>query len=234
MSTSHLQDNLDLLHHETAVLSTSLAGLGDADMRADTRCHGWSRGHVVTHVARNAEALGNLIHWAGTGERTEAYASQQARDADIEAGAGRGADALRADHEQAATELARRCETLHGPAADAEVVTRTGSTVRGAQVPSMRLLEVVIHHVDLKVGYSLDDADPGWLARTLTQAVRQLAAGARAPDVTLFSTEGDEWVIGEGTQYVQGDRADLLLWLARGDGTELQHEDPLPAVPAWG
>ena len=59
------------------------------DLREPSRLPGWTRGHVVTHVARNAEGLCRLLRWARTGIETPMYPSIQARDAAIEAGAGR-------------------------------------------------------------------------------------------------------------------------------------------------
>src|ERR1044072_8833933 len=50
---------------------------------------GWTVGHLLTHVARNADAYTNLLTWARTGVETPAYASPDARQAGIEAGAGR-------------------------------------------------------------------------------------------------------------------------------------------------
>src|SRR6266568_3680678 len=55
---------------------------------------GWSRGHVLVHLARNADGLRNLLIWARTGVVTPQYPSQQARDDAIEAGAGRPAGDL--------------------------------------------------------------------------------------------------------------------------------------------
>src|SRR6266508_3757588 len=48
-----------------------------------------SRGHVLTHVARNADGCTNLLTWARTGVETPQYASAESREADIAAGAGR-------------------------------------------------------------------------------------------------------------------------------------------------
>src|ERR1041385_6710494 len=59
------------------------------DLTGPSRLPGWTRGHVVTHVARNAEALTRLLAWARTGIEPPMYPSAQARDADIEAGAAR-------------------------------------------------------------------------------------------------------------------------------------------------
>jgi hypothetical protein len=46
---------------------------------------GWSRRTVIAHVARNADALCNLLTWARTGVETPMYASAEAREAAIAA-----------------------------------------------------------------------------------------------------------------------------------------------------
>ena len=45
-----------------------VAGLSEAALRGPSLLPGWTRGHVATHVARNAEACLNLLHTAATGE----------------------------------------------------------------------------------------------------------------------------------------------------------------------
>jgi len=40
---------------------------------------GWTRGHLLTHLARNADALVNLLTWARTGIPTPMYASPDQR-----------------------------------------------------------------------------------------------------------------------------------------------------------
>src|SRR3954447_21274961 len=62
----------------------SVAG-GDLDR--PSALPGWTRRHVVAHVAFNARALMRLLHWARTGEKTPMYASAEARNAEIEEGA---------------------------------------------------------------------------------------------------------------------------------------------------
>src|ERR671930_1390843 len=76
-------------------IEESVAVLTDAQARAPSGLPGWSRGHVLTHLARNADALVNLLTWARTGVETPMYASGEQRNADIEAGAGRSAEELR-------------------------------------------------------------------------------------------------------------------------------------------
>jgi maleylpyruvate isomerase len=68
--------------------------LSDDEVMQPSLLPGWTRGHVLARLAGNAEALRNLLIWARTGVRTPAYASQQARDEAIEAGAGRTAAEL--------------------------------------------------------------------------------------------------------------------------------------------
>src|SRR5215472_17296509 len=45
-------------------LLASAATLTDAAAREPSLLPGWTRGHVLTHVARNADGLGNLLRWA--------------------------------------------------------------------------------------------------------------------------------------------------------------------------
>ena len=75
--------------------------------RAPSLLPGWSRGHVITHLARNADGLGRLLDWGATGVPQAQYPSQDARDADIESGAGRPAAALLADAREAAARWER-------------------------------------------------------------------------------------------------------------------------------
>ena len=64
---SHLSDNLSLLAHETSLLMRTAAGLDDEAIRRASLCEGWTRAHVLSHIARNADGLGNLASWAITG-----------------------------------------------------------------------------------------------------------------------------------------------------------------------
>src|SRR5512145_2600597 len=68
--------------------------LDDDTVRLPSLCPGWTRAHVLTHVARNADALTNLLTWASTGVETPMYESAEARAADIEAGSPRALEEL--------------------------------------------------------------------------------------------------------------------------------------------
>ena len=111
---------------------------------------------------------------------------------------------------------------------------RGGVKVAGGQLPTLRLLEVVFHHVDLAAGYTFAEADAGFVKRAIAIGVGRFSARDKTPSVTLRSDEGDRWSMGDGVQEVTGTSAALLLWLARGDGAGVSSEAPLPGLPAWG
>ena len=79
----------------TRRLLGALAKLADAELDEPTLLPGWNRRHLLAHIANNASALRNLVHWARTGEERPMYASSEQRDADIVAGAAAPAGELR-------------------------------------------------------------------------------------------------------------------------------------------
>src|SRR5829696_3219522 len=82
------------------------------DPHAPSLCEGWTRGHVLTHVARNADGLAALVRSAVDGTGETMYASPEARDADIEAGADRPVAQLVDDVERSAQALAAELPRL--------------------------------------------------------------------------------------------------------------------------
>src|SRR6476660_6696260 len=73
----------------TARFLATAASLTEDDVAAPSLLPGWSRGHVLAHVAGNADSHINLLTWARTGVETPQYPTGAAREAGIEAGAGR-------------------------------------------------------------------------------------------------------------------------------------------------
>lgn len=229
--TNRAAENLTLLDAETQRLLATCAELTDA--ARPSLCEGWDVAHVLTHVARNADALGNLVRWAEDGQERAAYTSDESRDAAIEKGSSRPLPDIVADVEATAARFRERAEVLTGPAGEAQVRTRTGATVAGHQVIAMRILEVVFHHVDLDAGYTFDDADPEWVARTLRRGVRQWQATADAPALTLTPEGMTSLELAGGGTEVTGTAGQLLLWLARGRAEGLSSAVDLPQPPPW-
>ena len=86
--------------------------VSDEDWRAPSRLPEWTRGHVATHLARQADGMVRLAEWARTGERQEMYASPEHREAEIEDGAGRSGLELQIDLDTSAGRLTEAFEAL--------------------------------------------------------------------------------------------------------------------------
>jgi maleylpyruvate isomerase len=222
---------LTVLADHTERLLTTARSL--TDPAAPSLCEGWSRGHVLTHVARNAEAIGRLASWAVTGQRQEMYpGGQEVRDADIEAGAHRPLTELVRDVADTAAGLAPQLEPLGGPLAAEEVEMRGGMRVPATGLPFLRLREVVYHHVDLDAGFGFDDVEAELQRRFVADAVHRLGLGSRPPAVVVRADEGDTWTVGAGTTTVTGSLAGILLWLARRDASRVRAVDgDVPTLP---
>ncbi|RKN06266.1 maleylpyruvate isomerase family mycothiol-dependent enzyme [Streptomyces radicis] len=169
----------------TALLLATVEGLTDDELSGPSALPGWTRRHVLAHVASNAEALGRLLHWARTGERTPMYASPERRAADIEEGARRPAPQLRSWARESAEALAAASAELPQRAWSAEVVTAQGRTVTAAEVPWMRAREVCVHAVDLAAGVTFADLPEGFCAALAAEVTARRAARDELPAAGL-------------------------------------------------
>ena len=228
--TRDLDADRDTIEAHTSRLLGTARALDPASVGDPSLCAGWSRGHVLTHVARNADALVNLVTAATTGASIPMYASPEARDADIEAGSGRPLAEQLDDLEASAARWRGAAQTLGDEHAGVRVEARGGVMLEAAYLPFMRLREVVFHHVDLGAGFGFADVEDPVLAAFLEDAVRRLRNSPETPSMTVRTDAGDAWAIGDGGPAESGSRAAVLGWLARGltDGVE----GDLPTLPA--
>lgn len=123
----------------------------------------WSCTYVVAHVAANADALENLVHWAATGEKTPMYRSPEERAASIERGSHLAPDALGAWLEASAWKLEAEMAALTEDQWQMKVVTAQGRTVTATEIPWMRDREVFVHAVDLNCGVKFADLPSDFL-----------------------------------------------------------------------
>ena len=223
--------------HETVLATTryleALTSLSDEDCRAPSALPGWSRGHVITHLSRNADALVNLLHWAESGLETPMYASSEQRDSDIEAGAGRGVDELRADAVTSCGRFIQAANELHTSHFDAMVSRTPGSPpFPVTRVCTMRLTEMEVHHADLLIGYTAYDWPEEFVAQLLERRRGELVD---RPMTWRLTDSGETIQLGEGGPEVSGHSADLAWWLiGRGDGEGLvSSTGALPELGRW-
>ena len=170
---------LDQVDDATRRLLKTAGALTDEDIGAPSLLPGWTRGHVLNHVARNAEALRNLLSWARTGVVTPAYSSQQARDDAIEAGAARPAAELAADITRTAAQFGAEAATLDRRAWEVRVHLLDGREFPAALVLTRRLVEVELHHTDLGCGYRRADSPAAFAAMDLPEPARSQRADRR-------------------------------------------------------
>lgn len=225
-----------LVAAETERVVATAASLVDEEVSAPSLCEGWSRGHVLTHIARNADALARVCAVAADGVAGSMYDSDDARDREIEAGAARPAAEQAADVRESAARLSARLDSL-GAEHAAVKVPRTPDGARRitvGYVPFLRLRELVYHHVDLDAGYTFASAPDDVVAMLLGDAVARLDHEDEPPAITLTTDEGDHFVVGEGTTRVAGPRAAVLIWLARSRADGVTFDGPVPTLPFGG
>jgi maleylpyruvate isomerase len=148
----------------TQLIADAIAILDETAYADGTGLPDWSRKHVVAHLAANAEAIGNLVHWAASGERTPMYSSTDQRAADIETGSRLSATDLSAWFTRSAATLGSAMDALTESHWATEVVTAQGRTVPASETPWMRAREVMVHAVDLGTGLTFTDLPADFLA----------------------------------------------------------------------
>ncbi len=148
---------LIMLDDATQRLLGTVKGLTDSDLAEPSLLPGWTRGYVLSHVARGAEALCNLLIWARTGVEVPAYPSQQARDEAIAAGAVRGVADQVADITRTAEAFRTEAALLSPDACEVRVNVLGGPPFPASLILPRRLTEVELHHTDLGCGYTRAD-----------------------------------------------------------------------------
>ena len=192
---------------------------------------------MLTHLARNADAMINLLMWARTGIVTPAYASAEARNEAIEKGAVRPPGEIRDDVLAASDRLAQVVRELPEAAWAALVTNVQGRVMRASAIPWTRAKEMWIHSVDLDAGASFADMPSPMMDALLTDAADAMGRKPECP--ALHLVDGDHrWEVGESGEpvVVTGPAPELAAWLLgrskgkllRADGTR-----KLPVLPRW-
>jgi maleylpyruvate isomerase len=150
---SELEEVIDGCRASHRGLLDSVDDLDDPGVRAPSRLDGWTVGHVLTHLARNADSHTRMLVAALKGEAVEQYAGgRQERAGAIEGGAGRPLSELRDDVRRSTAELEATWEAMTPAAWDGHGLTR-GRPWPCRTLPYFRWREVEIHRVDLGRGY---------------------------------------------------------------------------------
>jgi maleylpyruvate isomerase len=210
-----LPDSLRWVAEGTRLCERAVDGLEDAQYAEQSALPGWTRAHLVAHLAANAEALRNLVHWAATGEETPMYSSPEQRNADIEAGAIRPPSVLRTWFHEEAGVLAGDFSRLTDAQWAATVRTAQGREVPAAEIPWLRAREVMVHATDLRTGVSFADLPEDFLAALHDDIVAKRGADSVPP--------------------LEGTLADRVGYLAGRTRAGVTTPDgaPAPELPPW-
>lgn len=224
---------------ETDKLCSSIERLGDSQAQGHgSRLPGWSRAHVLVHLARNADGLRHLLLSARTATPLRMYASPGTRIADIDAGVTRPAQVTAADALESSTRFLVEARAMPARAWEENVLFSSGQAdppvLVAGRLLEMRLQEVVLHHVDLDVDYEFEDVPE----RLLLEFLERFMAHRERQGVRLaIQPVGSDppSIIGDPDgPLVEGGAAALVAWLAGRSQLGVGCDQPLPELPSFG
>ncbi|ODU03855.1 MAG: hypothetical protein ABS81_12630 [Pseudonocardia sp. SCN 72-86] len=219
---------LDWMREGEARFAALVADLPDAAFSEPCALDGWTRAHLVGHMARNAEALTRLATWARTGVETPMYSGPDQRNDDIAASAGYPPARLRADLTATTATLADTLARLDDVDWKAQVRSAQGRDIPAAEVPWMRVREVWLHAVDLDAGASVDDIPAGVVDLLIVDVAGNLSAKEGCPSALLSPTDRSQtWSLGPASPdapTIEARASEIAGWLTG--------RSPLPGAPA--
>jgi maleylpyruvate isomerase len=209
-------EDLDRVAEAQRRFLAAAGSLDDAAVARPSMLPGWTVGHIMTHVARNADSHRRRAQAATKGEIAEQYeGGYEGRAAEVEAGARRSARQFIDDVRASADQMMSTWLGLSDPAWDA--ITRdVGGRQRPLRaLPGRRWQELEVHLVDLGVGVTHRSWSPDflsvWLPRLRSSLPLRLPAGTEAPAEASFADDRDElaWLYG---RLERPDLPTLLPW----------------------
>ena len=194
----------------TSRLLGDTIGMSEAEWHSPSSLPGWSRAHVATHLARNADDFATIAadpdcHEAGKHDPDERFLI-------LEDGADRSGMELQIDLDTSAGALDRAWREVDDWS---RPIAIGGETHPLAVLPLIRLHEVAVHHLDLGLGTCVDDLPPEMAAWLLRWVLSRLA-GTHGQAMTVTATSGTTATIGSGRvlRKVSGTDARLWAWLS--------------------
>lgn len=222
-----IEARLHQVYDATARYLRELDGLTTDDLAAPSVLPGWTRAHVVAHIALHALGTSRALTGLAHGHPVPVYDSDERRDADIEAMSQAPVDRLRELSFDACGRFKDATEAIHGSDATWDaMIERTphGQAFTAEGIVDARWREVEIHHADLDAGYSPRD----W-PRAFTSYIFDLVLQDRGDSVDVrLHLPGGELVLGDGSGgSVAGDAGSMAYWLlGRDTGSGLTGDRP--------
>lgn len=218
MTSAASEPDLDLDDFAEAErrLARTVDALTGDEWTAPSLLPGWSRAHVVAHLALNGEALRGVLRGEVDHERVPMYETQESRDADIEQLAAADPSELR---ERLFGSLTTFIDAVR--AVPDEVWERRFERTRGGgavfplrAIPIMRLREIEVHHADLDRGYTADEWPQAFAELVVDGMVKRLEpeTGFRVAPLDSRHT-WDVDGVGDDSPVVTGPVRHVAWWL---------------------
>jgi len=221
-------------HEATQSLLGDTIAITDEQWAEPSRLPGWTRAHVATHVARNADAFVRIMTQLRSGQPTGMYESPAQAREDIERGSERSALELQVDLDASAGRLHAHLAELMSMPPDRMVHLSPTRTERLDRLPLARLNEVVLHHIDLDVGFTYTNIGAQVASWLLEYNANRIGRDLNHPAIRIIADSGLTVVIGGVGRVTAVHGADnyLLGWLT-GRLPPEQTNRRLPRLPGW-
>lgn len=216
-------------------LAGTLSALTDAEVREPSVLPGWTRGHVIAHVARSAEAMVRLIDGVLAQRHAEAYPGGPAvRGAEIELGARSSANELMDEVYESNIKVVHAFARMTAPTWGRQVQFPTGP-YPASRCAWSRWREVEIHHVDLGLDvYPIESWPDEFVACHLPHELAKLPN--RLAPGTAVQVGASRLGAGAVVATIDGPDAALLAWLVGRVGLaapSLTITGNPPELPPW-
>jgi maleylpyruvate isomerase len=199
------------LHKAADVVASQAGKLTEEDVTAPSLLPGWTRGHVLAHLAGISNAMARQLEFAGRGETVELYdGGFEGRTKAIEMSAGHTLEQHRADVDSALERALRAFDSLDAGGWQAPISYRGGVVLDGGMA---LWRELVIHASDLNTGRG-----PESWSRPFCEHLFDFLS-ARVPDGQRFVLQPlglPPVTIGAGNRstVISGMLTDIAAWLA--------------------
>jgi maleylpyruvate isomerase len=199
------------LHKAAAALTAGLDRIPDGGERAPSTLPGWSRGHLLAHLAGICNALARQVEYGSRGEKVELYdGGVDGRNKAIELAAGHSLAQHRDDLDAALQRVLAAFDALGGDEWQTPIAFRDG-VIFDAGLALWR--ELVIHTADLDAGAGPETWNKEFCSHLFDFLAARIPAETR---LVLQPVALPPLALGAGgsTVVVSGMVTDIAAWLA--------------------
>jgi len=205
LSSVHAQATQSLLGDTIA--------LTDEEWNLPSLLPGWTRAHLATHLARNADGIVRVIQQLAAGLPTSLYESEASYFEDIERGSERSALELQEDLDTSLSRLQGHWPDIANYPSDYQVKLTSTFSIPLDQLSLSHLNEVVLHHADFDLGFGWMDIDQSVARQLLVYNSEEMSDDPTYPAITIESTQLSVRLGTGEALLANGHESYLLCWL---------------------